>query len=316
MPTALRIEALAAKLESTYATDAVPDASTDAVRGSERMWTLLNVDHAFPNRRDDVVNNSLRPAPPAARKGRFVTFELPWELRGAGSAYAAASDIEADPILQACGLSAAVDTTADAETVTYTPADTGHASATIYLWAGGSLYKIVGCRSDWRWPITAGENGIFRFPVSGLLLEDPAPAAAPTASYLAELPPAAVGVGLTLDSWTPQFRSAEFNLGADVQQIEDGNASDGLHGYEIPAMDPEFTAEVRAGDLSSDYDPYALAEAGTKGTIDLTIGDTQYNRAKLDVDDAYPRVPGHIEYNQFAGWNLRYEVTDFSLIFD
>lgn len=319
MATPLRLHALAAKKESSYGTDPTPTATDNAVRVNGPLWSTLQVTHQYANLREDAASGGITPVRPGTPKGRIVNLEIAWEAKGGGSAYAASTDIEADPLFQACGYSVAVDTTENAEKVTYTPADTGHASCTIYAWAGGDLYKIVGCRGNLRWPVSAGENGVIFFSMTGMLVANPAAAALPSATYNASLPPAAVGMSFTIDagsSYTPDLLSCEFNLGNVVEVIADGNATDGIHGIEIPERDPVFTCTIRKDALTS-YNPWSLHAAGTSHTIDQTLGGTQYNRLKLDVDESYlGAAPGHVDYQNFAGFSLDLRVKDHVLIFD
>lgn len=318
MATSLRLEAVAVRSESTYGVDPTPGA-THAVRMIGRIWPALRRRHQFPNRRDDSVSGSLIPPKRGVAKGRLVDLELVWEMKGKGSAYAAEDDIEGNPLLKACGLAVAVSTTGGSESLTYTPADTGHGSCTIYGYAGGELVIIRGCRGNVRWPIRAGNNGTMIFSMTGMLISDPATTALLSATYDSQLPPAAVGMAFTLNpgvSYSPDLLDAELDLGNDVQIIEDGNGSDGLQGVEIPGRVPMFNCTIRQDVLAS-YNPAALFAAVTSHLIDWTLGGTQYNRFKLDINEAYlDAEPDHVDYAGFAGYRLSFGVHQLSLIAD
>ena len=319
MADPIRFEALWAKKESSYGVDAVPVA-TDAVRIKRRLFPEIKIRYVFPNRRDDIVSNSLIVPKPGVPVGRIVEFEIPWEIKGKGSAYAASTDIEGDPLLQACGMAVAVDATPSSEKLTYSLAESAHASCTLYGFAGGMRYIILGTRGNVSWPITAGEQGELVFMMKGLLVADPTTVAVPASTYDSSLAPAAVGCGFTLDPgspYTPVFDKCAFDLGNEVDPVEDGNGTDGLNEIAIIARDnPRFTVTVRK-ELLSTYDPVALQKAVTSHLIDLTLGGTQYNRLKLDVNESYiGEAPQPYEYKKSAGWDLAFDVKQAVLVFD
>jgi len=323
-PHNLKIEGFTFKEESSYGTDSTPAPGDDGIRVVGRLWPSIQPEWAFPNRREDVLSNSLVKAPPGEPAGRIVSFEVVVELKGAGAAYSSTTPVrpEADPLLIACGLARTHVDTSSSESVTYAQAATGHGSGTAYVYAGGKLFKIVGCRGNVRWPITAGEQGRLRFRFSGMLSTTPTEVSVPSITYDSVKAPVAKAMALAIvpsggSSWSPSFRSAELDAGFEVVQLDDANATDAIEGFFITDMDPRFTLQARAEDLS-DYNPYSEGE-GTKTahTIDLTLGDTQYNRVKLDVDAAYldGDPPGE-EDNQHAAWRLEYECQDSALVFD
>jgi hypothetical protein len=314
--TPLRVEGLRIKKESSYGVDPTP---TIDVRAKARIWPSLKPRFQFANRRDDTASGTWIVPKPGVPKGGLMDIEILWELKGKGSAYAASTDLEADPLFQACGLSVAVVTTGGSETVTYTPVETGIASCTIYAYAGGLLYILTGCRGNVIWPLTAGEQGEIRFVMTGMLVNDPATTAIPSASYNTFLPPAAVGCAFTLNggsSYTPNWMKGAFDLGNDVQVIEDGSGTDGLAGIEIVGRMPKWTCTIRKDSLTS-YNPRSLYKAVTSHTIALTLGSAQYNRLKLAVTESYLADEGKpVEYRGFAGYDLTYDIKAGTLLWD
>lgn len=316
MPTPIRLDGLLAKIEGTYGVDSVPVVGTDGVRVSERVWSSLRMEYAFPNERTEVATGGLGPAPPAGARGRIVTLEIAWEGRGAGAAYSASVLPEADPLLRACGMSRADDFTGGLEKVTYSRADTSHASCTIYAYAGGLLFKIVGCRGNVRWPINAGQIGVMRFAMQGILVADPATTALPAITYDAVLPPPAVSMGLAISSWTPDVVTGEFNQASQISRLDSGNAAEGVGEFAIAHMqETAFNLTARSVPLAT-YDPYTVRKNSTPQTVDLTLGSAQYNRVKLDVNDARLRTIEHPEDQGFTAWDLSYFLLDFAVIFD
>src|SRR4029077_8712736 len=166
MPIPVRLDGLLAKIEGTYGTDPVPVVGTDTVRVEDRLWPRIQENFAWPNRRDTVATGSLIPPPPGVARGRWCALDFGWEIKGSrsGAAYSAGNKIEASPLLQACICSEVLVTTGGSESLTYQHADTNHSSCTIYAYAAnGYLYKVVGCRGVWHWPINVGVHGVIMF---------------------------------------------------------------------------------------------------------------------------------------------------------
>ncbi len=319
MPTPIVLRGLLAKVESTYGTDPTPTAADNGVRIVGPLWPELRVRREFENLREDVVSGTLIPVKPGNAKGRVVEFDVTWEFKGKGSAYALSTDLEADPLFRACGFSVAVVTTGGSESITYTPADTAHESCTIYGFTGGNRYIIRGCRGNLIWTVNAGQNAMLTFRMIGMLIADPTAVALPAITYDASNVPAAVGMGFDLQvggSYNPDLRTCEFDLGNRLEIIEDGNGTDGLQGIEIPERNPQFTCEIRQDALAT-YDPEALRTALTSHLVDYTLGSAQYNRLKLNVDESYLVAdPEPIDYKGFNGWGITLGVKTVTLIAD
>ena len=319
MPTPLILDAMIAKVESTYGTDPTPTLADDAIRIAERIWTSsMRPEYAFPNTREDVASGSLIQPKPGTPAGRIVNMELAVDLIGAGAAYSSSTPVRppVDPLLISCGLARTHDDTPSSEKVTYAPASTGHGSCTIWGYAGNKLVKVVGCRGNVRWPVDAGQLGPMRFSMQGMV-SSITEVALGAATYNASLPQPAVAMGIALGGWaTPDSPSGEFNLGAEVVRLDDANGADGIHSFAISRFLPTCRLSARAGALAT-YDPYAMAAARTLETIDWQLGATQYNRAKLDVNEAYIiQPPDHSDDGGMAAWDIDFQVTQLALVFD
>lgn len=320
-PISTRIQGLLAKVESVYGSDALPVAGTDGVRVVGRIWESGNPDYAFPNERDDVFTGSLVGETPGQPAGRFMNMEFGIELRGAGAAYSSTTPVrpEVDPLLIACGFGRTHDDTGGSEKVTYDLADTGHGSATIYVYAAGKLLKVVGCRGTVTWDITAGALGRMRFNIRGVMTADPTEVALPAITYDTTESPPQVNMGLAIDPgtpWSPNFAEASLDLANDVVQLDDGNAADGLEGFAISGRQPRFNVQPRVVALTT-YDPYTLRANRTVQTIDATLGSVQYNRVSIDVNEArLATFPAGENYQDLAAWRLEYALRDLALIFD
>lgn len=322
-PYNLRLEALLAKEESTYGSDPTPSASTDAIRVVGRIWEALAPEFAFPNKREDVVSNSLVKVAPGTPAGRIMSLDFAVQLIGAGAAYSSSTPVrpDIDALLMSCGMSRTHVDTGGSETVSYALADSSHLSCTIYAYAGGDLLKVTGCRGNWTWEATAGGLGQIRFQMQGFLATAPAETAVASATYDSVKPPAAVNMGLAIvpnggSSWTPATANVTVTPGQNVVRLDDVNATDGIEAFEIVTTEPRFTMSARKPDLS-DYDPWARALSAVDHTIDMTLGSTQYNRVDLDVELAHllsDPPPGNDQ--GFAAAELEYELLDLVLRFD
>jgi hypothetical protein len=323
MALRLKLDALAAKVETTYATDIVPTAAANAIRLSERLFPVLRISSQFPNLREDAANGQLGPPPPLAKHGRFVEIDFGVELTGYGAAYSSSNKPAASPLIRCCGMSEAGVFTGGSETYTYAQANSGHDSTTIYAWAAGNLYKIVGCRGSLTWGIQAGQAMPLRFRIIGLLLANPAVAALPATTYTAQLPPAAVNSSFAISGWSPMSASASFEQRANVEMIEsvnaNGPANDGIAEIVITDVAPRVMVTALMDPLAT-MDPYSIARTPTVQTIDWTVGSTQYNRADLDVNGAYlVNDPGHQDQQGLAALALEYACTGsplYNIVFD
>jgi len=310
MPTPIRpLDGLLAKIEGTYAVDAVPVVGTDAVKLSERLWNLISIDYAWKNRRDGVHNGSLVPPPPAVPRGRIVTLDFGWELKGSrsGGAYAAGNKIEAAPLIRSCCTSETLVTTGGSESLTYAHADTSHDSCTIYAYAANELYKIVGCRGVLSWPINVGVLTTLRFRMQGLLLADPATLTYPGGfTYATPSPLAGVALAMTVGAWTPDVVTASFDQAATLARLDSANATDGVQSFDNgETTQPMFHLSAKMVPNAT-YDPDADYKARTPRALSLVYNTgVQYNRAKLTTN-LYVDNVRHADQNGFAGWDIDY----------
>lgn len=321
-PYSLKLQAVSVEEEVTYGTDPTPTAG-EAIRVVGFIWPGMSFEYAFPNKRDDVFTNSLVPVAPGIPAGRICALEFEVQAIGAGAAYASATPVrpDMDALLMACGLSRTHDDSAGTESVSYALADTGHKSCTIWAYAAGDLFKVVGCRGNVVWDCTAGNLGKMRFTMSGMLSTAPAETAVLAGTYDAVIPPAAKGMSLAIvpsggGSWTP--RAARFSVtpGNRIARLDDVNSSDGIEMFSIVGREPRFNLTCRKPDLS-DYTLYARSLSRVLHTIDATLGSTQYNRVDVDINAGYlinDPTPG--EENELASVDLEYELQDLVIRFD
>ena len=322
-PYNLRLQGLLVEEEVTYGTDPTPSASADGVRVVGHIWEAMSPEYAFPNKREDVHSNSLVKVAPGLPKGRIMNLDFEVELIGSGAAYSSVTPVRPamDALFVACGLSRTHVDTGSSESVSYALADTSHVSCTIWAYAGGDLFKIVGCRGNFTWDVLAGGLGKVRFQMQGMLSTAPAETSVASITYDSVIPPAAVNMGLAIvpsggASWTPRLATMSVTCGNVIERLDDINSADGIEQFAIVRREPRITMTVRKPDLT-DYTLYARALSQVLHTVDMTLGSTQYNRVDLDVDAAYLMTDGGFGAdNGHAGIDLEYEALDMIVRFD
>lgn len=314
--TPIKIDALLAKVETTYGTDPTPATSANEIRVNDRIWTNLTIAHQFENLRDDAATGTLSPPATGAKRGRIGTLTIPVELTGSrsGNAYSASNLPPLSPLIKSCGMSQAIVTTSMSETVTYSEANSSLSSCTIWAYSGNKLIKMTGCRGNIRWPILAGQLGTVMFEMTGMVSGITESSVA-SASYTSSVPPAAVGMSLTVGSWSPDVMEAEFDLGNSVVVVPSGNGSDGIAQVQISRRTPTWTLRAKAPAIST-YDPWTIARTPTTAAIALTVGSTQYNRADLAVTASYLNDPEMEDQDGLAGLRLVYRCVTPTIVFD
>ena len=315
MSTSLKLDGLLAKVESTYGTDSVPTPAENGVRMSERLWGSLTVSHQYENTRENAMSGTLVPRRKGPSVGETAAIEVPVEALGAHSAYSGSNLPEADPLFMACGVSRTVDTTTDSESVTYTPIDTGHGSATLYAYAGGQLFRITGCRGTFRVSMQPGQLGAIVFSLEGKVAEITT-TALPAITYQSNDGAIVQGAGFTLNGWAPRIMEGEFDIGNTLAWVSDANAADGLQEYRIQMRDPSQTVTVEAVALST-FDPYALTRNAGTIALALAIGSAQYNRVRITDSACFLRsAPSNEDYEDVAGWGLALGSESPVVVFD
>jgi len=279
----IRLQALLAKVETTYKTDATPSATTDAVQIEELFWNNLRWGYREENLRPDIAQAGLGSAGLSTPVGRWAEIEVAVALKGCATEIAAANLPEWDALIRACTMQGTVSGVSPNTQVEYKPRSTGHESVTLYAYGAGLLYKIVGARGTYRISVIPGQFGRIIFTLSGVLT-DVSEAALPSATYAQKAvgPPGVKNEGLTLNSYDPPgYSEFEFSLNANVVELPHGNDPDGHGGYAITQIDPQFTVQIERPVLSS-FNPWSLRDAGTLFAWDLgPVGSAQYNKWTL-----------------------------------
>ena len=257
-------EVLLGKIESTYNTDSLPTAASNAilvenpqlkpskVRMAERMGVRSSLAALKP-----VYGGSLSD----------LTFDV--ELKGSGTAGTAP---ELGVLLRACGCS---ETLVASTSVTYRPVSEDHESMTFYYYQDGIQKILSGAVGTASWAIKAGDIIKFSFTFTGHV--NPAtdiPMPAP--SYDAIVPAPAVNFNFTVGGTSFQIETLNIDLGNEIATPASVSSIDGYGKVRITArkvtgsIDPEKTL-VATKDFEADWKAGVTA-ALTTNTIGSTAG--------------------------------------------
>jgi hypothetical protein len=318
MPEILRLDGLLVKEEPAgfYGIDAVPVVGTDGLRLAKRMFNNIRVGYLWENDRKETASGSIIPVKRGIARGRTVRIEVFWEAKGAG--------IDAPPESRGLYIAGGLPEVDGTLMFDYGPVTSGtKGSATLYCYAAGKIYKVVGCRGRFDWPMLVGENIIHHFVMMGTMLTEPATLTLPGITYDATDPIALVNTALAIGSWVPDWQSATLDLiGVDPQALTSGNIgptswTDGIASIDFADVDPSFQIRARVPALAT-YDPYADKKANTSRNLALTAGNTQFNRIKVLAAELAIKEPiGHADSDGYADYDLNYQlVTGGILRFD
>lgn len=246
-------EVLLAKTETTYNTDSVPTAGSNAILVRNASWATEGLRmvpreaiRASIGQLQDLYGGELRK----------VSFEC--EVKGSGAAGTAP---EIGPLLEACGMS---ETVVGATSVTYKPLSSGHESITIYYFEGGRKRHIItGCRGTVSFSLEAGGMLLAAFEFIGHLASI-TDQSQPSPTYNATVPRTALGMALSFNAVT-SFVPRKWSLNPN-NVLSPGmaiNASDGYGPVDLTSRKVTGQIEIET-ELDSVLDVDALLSAGTR----------------------------------------------------
>jgi len=264
-------EVILAKIETTYNTDPVPTAGTNAVLVQNVGFSLEGL---RMNDRPAVRANIGKLQQVFGGKLAKLTFDV--EVKGSGTAGTAP---EAGTLLRACGL---VETVVASTSVTYKPISTSHESITLYWYEGGrKLHKITGARGSVSLKLSAGGLALYSFEFTGHHL-DPSDIAQPSPTYGSVVPRTALNMAVSLGGVTNIIpREWMVNLNNQIAMPPSIAATDGYGEVQITGRDVSGTFTMDS-ELASVIDTDAQHTAGTGLTFASgTLGTTAGNRFTL-----------------------------------
>lgn len=264
-------ELILIKVESTYNTDAVPVASTDAVLISNPSWShegarMLDRNHVKTTL--DTVKKKYG--------GSLMSVSFDMEMKGSGTAGTAP---EMAAALRACGLG---ETVVASTSVTYAPVSSSLESATIYYYQDGKRYILTGCRGNVSFNMTAGEYGVASFNFTGHI-GTIADVALPSGTFDATEPTALIGLSFTIGAFAAEINALEFGLNNEIITPASISASDGYGEIRIGGRDVSGSIDPE-DELIATEDFIADWKAGTELALDTgVVGSTAGNRYQVTM---------------------------------
>ena len=267
-------EVILAKTESTYNTDSVPTAGSNAILVRNVNWASAGL---RMNERP-AVRSSIGKLQ-RIHGGTLKSVSMEVEMKGSGTIGTAP---EIGPLLTACGMS---ETVVAVTSVTYKP-DSGnstpHKSISMYFFEGGRKRHILtGCRGTVSFSLEAGGIMIASFVFTGHYTE-PTDQSQPSPTYNSTVPRAVLGMVVALNGVTAIVaKSWSFALNNTIAMPPSIAATDGYG--EILITDRDVTGEITIeSELDSVLDVDALLSAGTRFAFASgTLGSSSGNRVAL-----------------------------------
>lgn len=230
-----------------------------------------------------------------------LTFPIEMRGFGAGTAPTAGTPVREDPLLRACGLSAAYVT----GTATYTPISDNFESCAIYCNLDGILLCLLGCRGVFVDEMVAGQPGKTTFTMQGFFnglnlsptatdgIKDTSLTAATLLNFSTK-PPACLGVdldvfglnsGLTPEKRVIQSVTVNFGDAGDLQRQDDISAANGATSFMI--ADRTVTGSINPLQVRrGDFDYLQRWYSDTEGNISAQLGSVVGNRIKVTMPKA------------------------------
>lgn len=292
-------EVLLAKTESTYGTDSVPTAGTNAILIRNIDFSLDRLRMAQrPNIRGSLGQSQQSYA------GSLRGFNFVAEVKGSGTAGIAP---ELGPLFQACGMT---ETIVGGTSVTYAP-NSGLtvpiSSVSIYAFLGGRVRQIgLGSRGNVTFTYRTGDMLLanFNFVGRAATVTDQTQ---PTPTFNATVPVAIKGLATTVGGvGSLVVQNYELALNNEMQVPDNLNDTEGYGNILITKRDPVLRLQ-RHTELVATINPYTALSANTAVALASgTLGSTAGNRIALTCAQAHYRG---IEFSDDAG--VRCETATF-----
>lgn len=264
---------IAAKVESSYNTDASPASGTDDILVQD-----LSVGLAEGARMQEqpYVRPSLG-TKPHLYGGSLIQLQFSLPIKGSGTAGTAP---EWGRLMQACGYAETVNVGTD---VSYAPASSSLDSITIYYWQDGLQYKMTGARGTWSLTGNAGERAMLQFTFTGHV-SGPTDVSLPSSPAFDDVePPIFKGTSLTVGGDTLEIASLSLDAGVQVVTPADVTTDDGFGEIVITGRDVNGSIDPKAV-LVATKDLIGNWRNGTDEAINTgVIGSTSGNQFKLEM---------------------------------
>lgn len=291
--------ALFAKLETTYATDAVPVAANDTVLLRSITPSPLNQSYAERT----LVRGYYGGQDRLPTFGNVV-IECEMEMAGFGVAGPAAPTPGYDALLRICGLSRTID--ADTSVV-YAPVTPATDSATMYFYQDGQLHKLFGARGTAKLRWARNEVPTYMLTITGLY-GGIADVVFPSPDISAFVEPITCVPGNTTFSMmgvaTLGLQSLELDFGNTVEHRNLPNLTESIR---ITQRAVKATIEIQH-QKNDVYDWWTAVRAATKGALQVVHGTDAGNIIQLDAPRVMPAEPKFTENAGFVHLQMTADV--------
>lgn len=185
--------------------------------------------------------------------------------------------------------------------VLYLPASSSISSATIWIYNDGLLYKFVGSRGTVSLALTSGGPAKASFRFMGMF-GSKTDTALPTVTYDTTRPPIWKGGAFTINSVAAAGQSLTADVGGQLAQPDNPNATEGFDPAVITARQPRGSINPKET-LVATRDAMADFRAQTKRPIHARFGTAAGNRIAVTI-------PSALYLNQTPGDRNGYRVVD------
>ena len=264
---------LLAKDETTYNTDSVPVAGTDAIMSEDFKWAFSN---ARMHQRKPIRASLALMKPIYA--GTLITVSGKTEIKGSGAAGTAP---EIAPLLRASGWA---ETIVVSTSVTYKPTSLAASlkSSSIYFYDDGLLLKITGARGKSNVELAVGSVGYLNWEFTGHFVSV-TDVALPSATYDSTAPAPLLSVPFSVDTFSAVIAKLAFDLGVEVSVPESIAASDGYGEIQITGRGVTGSFDP-ARVLVATYNFISKWQTGAVMALDTgLIGGTAGNRYQVTM---------------------------------
>jgi len=176
----------------------------------------------------------------------------------------------------------------------YRPLSTDPPSLTLGAYEDGTRYLAAGCRGTLKIDLNTASIGRLGFSFRGAYQAHADVSMLSGVSYQTVVPPAILGVTLSLHEQAPKFSTFGFDQGGETADLDDASSSGGFASVKITGRAPVIALDPLA-QLVATHDWMAKVLAGTAGIFHAEVGTGTAKRMMLAAPNVQYRNPGRGE---------------------
>ena len=281
------------KIESVYGTDPTPTGAANSMLTMEGSIKLL------ADKLDRKLDRDWFGADPFVLVGKRAEVEFEIDLLGHATPGTAAP---CAPILRSCGMG---ETLVPATSATYKPVSGSFASATIWFYHAGLLYKIVGARGTVSLDLTIKQWPKAKIRYVGLIAASQPTEASPSGVVLTSFQ-----TPLAVETETFSLTVGGTALNATAFMLDQSNELQMYEGSEarevsIKERMPNGTFTIFQEVLAT-FNPWTNANAHTLNDIAVVFNGGAGKIVTINVDRAQFEYPELTDIDGAAGWAIKY----------